>query len=77
MSSEPTSQYRVTVVEIGADGTTKDRIEGICEAYVLAITKRSGGELRVLTDHDGPATQRQKALRALTVHVRATIGPIR
>lgn len=74
MSPQPPSRYRITLVEIRPDGTTKDRIEGTCEAYIVAITQHAGGELRVLTDHDGPVTQRRNALQALTAHIRATIG---
>ena len=74
MSPAPESRYRITLSEIRSDGTTKQLIEGACSAYVLAITEDRSGELRVLTDHDGPPTQRRKALDALTAHIRATIG---
>ncbi len=74
MSSEPAVQYRITLVEIGLDGSTKELIAGTCSAYVLAICKDLNAELRVLTDHDGPTQQRRTAIRSLTEHIRATIG---
>lgn len=74
MSSEPAVQYRITLVEIGPDGTTKELVAGTCSAYVLAICKDLNGELRILTDHDGPCGQRRNAIRSLTEHIRATIG---
>lgn len=74
MSAESPRRYRVTIEEIGADGATKERIAGACSAYVLAICADVNGELRVLTDHDGPTSQRRKATRSLTEHIRATIG---
>jgi hypothetical protein len=75
MTEELARRYRITLSEFLPDGTLKVRVEGNCSAYVLAITEdRTGGELRVLTDHDGPRSQRHKALEALTKHIRATIG---
>jgi hypothetical protein len=74
VSPRPASRYRITLSEIRSDGTTKLLIEGPCSAYVLAITEDRNGELRVLTDHDGPPSQRRRALDALTAHIRATIG---
>jgi hypothetical protein len=59
-------RYRITLLEIAPDGGVKERIEGTGSAYVLAICADNLGELRVLTDHDGPARQRRKAIRSLT-----------
>lgn len=72
--SPPSSRYRLTLVEIRPDGTTKQLVDGICTAYLLAISEDKDGELRVLTDHDGPPLQRRTALNSLTAHIRATIG---
>ena len=74
MSAEPDRRYRIALSEFRPDGTLKVRIEGNCSAFVLAITEDRTGELRVLTDHDGPANQRRTALRSLTEHIRVTIG---
>jgi hypothetical protein len=74
MTPDLAVQYRITLVEIAADGTEKELIAGTCSAYVLAICKDLNGELRILTDHDGPTRQRRTAIRSLTEHVRATIG---
>lgn len=67
-------RYRVTVVEIGPGGADRELIAGTCSAYVLAICADVNSELRVLTDHHGPTSQRRKAIRSLTEHIRATIG---
>ncbi len=74
MSPQPSSRYRLTLSEIRPDGTTKQLIDGLCTAYLLAITQDKDGDLRVLTDHDGPPAQRWTALKRLTAHIRATIG---
>ena len=69
--------YEVTVIEHAADGTTKELVAGRCSAFVLAICADANGELRVLTVHEGPTGQRQRAIDALSEHVRSTIGPER
>lgn len=74
MSPEPAVHYRITLVELGPDGTTKERIAGTCSAYVLAMCADINGELRILTDHDGPPGQRRTAITSLTQHIRATVG---
>ncbi len=74
MSPAPASRYQITLSEIRSDGTTKRLIEGACSAYILAIVEDRNGELRVLTDHDGPPSQRRRALDALLGHIGATIG---
>jgi|GEM_PF-3486376 len=74
MSPAKLSRYRVTLVELLPDGTTKERFQGDCDAYLLAVVAAIRGELRAFTDHDGPAQQRRTALDALTTHVKATIG---
>lgn len=75
MSEQAASTYRITVIEILPDGTSKERFHGDCDAYVLAVAKTiSSGELRLFTDHDGPIHHRRTVLAALTTHVRATIG---
>jgi hypothetical protein len=74
VSPSPPGRYRITLAEIHRDGTTRQLVEGICSAYILAITDDGHGELRVLTDHDGPADQRRRALESLTAHIRSTIG---
>jgi hypothetical protein len=73
--SAPVSTWRITVVEISADGSTRERFCGDCDAYLLAVAKTvSGGQLRLFTDHDGPINQRRTALKSLSTHIRATIG---
>ena len=74
MSPEEGVRFRISLHEVRADGTTKERLAGDCSAYVIAIGEERDGELRVLTDHDGPIRQRHKAIRSLTEHIRATIG---
>lgn len=74
MSAQPAPRYRITLSEFGPDGSLRVRIEGNCSAYVVAITEDRTGDLRILTDHDGPVDQRRKALRSLTEHIRVTIG---
>jgi hypothetical protein len=74
VSPEHDVHYRISLHEVRADGTTKERLAGDCSAYVIAISEERDGELRVLTDHDGPVRQRHKAIRSLTEHIRATIG---
>ena len=66
--------YEITVVEHAPDGTTKELVAGRCSAFVLAICADIRGELRILTAHEGPVSQRRKAIRSLTAHLRATIG---
>lgn len=66
--------YEVTVIEHAPDGTTKELVAGRCSAFVLAICADVNGELRILTLHEGPTAERQRAIRALSEHVRATIG---
>lgn len=74
MSSEQGVRYRISLSEVRPDGTTKELLAGDCSAYVVAISEERDGELRILTDHDGPTRQRRKAIRSLTEHIRATIG---
>lgn len=74
MNPEQGVRYRISLREVRPDGTTKERLAGECSAYVIAIGEERDGELRVLTDHDGPTRQRRKAIRSLTEHIRATIG---
>jgi hypothetical protein len=73
MSPPPARRWRITVTEWHDDGTQHVRLEGNCSAFVLAVCDDRTGDLRVLTDHDGPAQQRRTALTALSEHVRATI----
>jgi len=74
MSRAASSRYHVNVSEVRPDGTTKERFDGTCDAYVLGVTQERNGELRVFTDHDGSVRQRRRAIQSLMVHVRATIG---
>jgi hypothetical protein len=74
MSPDDDRRYEVTVLEHAADGSTKELVGGRCRAFVLAICAEVRGELRVLTVHEGPTSQRRKAIRSLTEHIRATIG---
>ena len=74
MSPTASTRYHVHVNEIHPDGTTKERFDGTCDAYVLAVAQERNGELRVFTDHDGPVRQRRRAIQSLMAHVRATIG---
>ena len=74
MSPEQGVRFRISLSEVRPDGTVKERLAGDCSAYVIAISEERDGELRVLTDHDGPTRQRRKAIRSLTEHVRATVG---
>ncbi len=63
MSPSSPGRYRITLAEVRSDGTTRQLIDGTCSAYLLAITHDpEHGELRVLTDHDGPADQRRTGL---------------
>lgn len=66
--------YWIVLSELSPEGTVKERIAGECSAYLVAITADVNGELRILTDHDGPPDQRKKALDSLTAHVKAIIG---
>ena len=59
--------------ELSPDGTAKELIDATATAFVLDIALEHAGQLRVLTDHDGPVPQRQSALQSLTTHIRATI----
>jgi hypothetical protein len=72
--SPQTSRYRVSLIELRPDGTTKERFSGDGDAYLLAVVATVGDQLRVCTDHDGPAEQRHTALEALITHLRATMG---
>ena len=74
MSPERSKRFRIALHEFQEDGSLKVRVEGNCSAYVVAITEDRTGDLRILTEHDGPAAQRRKALLSLTQHIRATIG---
>ena len=74
MSPTASTRYHVHVNEIHPDGTTKERFDGTCDAYVLAVAQERNGELRVFTDHDGPVRQQRRAIQSLMAHVRATIG---
>jgi hypothetical protein len=74
MSPTVPSRFHVNLQEIRPDGTTKERFDGICDAYVLGVAQEHNGELRVFTDHDGPTRQRRRAIQSLMTHVRATIG---
>lgn len=67
-------RYEITLIEHTPEGTTKELVAGRCSAFVLAICADINSELRVLTMHEGPTSQRRKAIRALTEHIRATIG---
>ncbi|MDQ2754365.1 MAG: hypothetical protein M3R71_02320 [Actinomycetota bacterium] len=73
-TNDAATRYHITVTEVRPDGTTAERIEGACDSFVLAITAEPNGELRILTDHDGPVDHRRTALKSLTTHVDATIG---
>jgi hypothetical protein len=73
VTGKGTTRYRITVVELLPDGTSKERFHGDCDAYLLAVTATLGDQLRVFTDHDGPQQQRHTALDALTTHVKTTI----
>jgi hypothetical protein len=53
MSKNLPSRYRLSVVELLADGTTKERFGGDCDSYVLAVAASVCRELRIFTDHDG------------------------
>ncbi len=60
MSPSSPGRYRIALAEVRPDGTTRQLIDGTCSAYILAITRDpEHGELRVLTDHYGPADQRE------------------
>ncbi|MDQ6617724.1 MAG: hypothetical protein M3083_23965 [Actinomycetota bacterium] len=74
MSNTTRTRYKITVVETQPDGTSTTRIEGTCDAFIIAITAKPHGELRVLTDHDGPINHRRTAFKSLTTHIRSTIG---
>lgn len=74
MSPANPKRFRITLSEFQPDGTLRTRVEGNCSAYVVAITEDRTGDLRILTDHDGPVDQCRKALRSLSAHIRATIG---
>jgi hypothetical protein len=74
VSADDSRPFRVLLERIEPDGTTREIVAGDCSAYVLAICAEVNGELRVLTDHDGPPGQRRKAIRSLTEHIRRTIG---
>ena len=74
MTLSASTPYRIVVSELTPDGTVKERIAGDCSAYLVTITADINGELRILTDHDGPPDQRRKALASLTAHVKAVIG---
>lgn len=74
MTLNATTPYRIVITELRPDGTIHERIAGDCSAYLVAITADINGQLRILTDHDGPTSQRHKALASLTSHIRATIG---
>lgn len=67
-------RYEITVIENAPDGTTKELLGGRYSAFVVAICADINGELRVLTMHEGPPSQRQTAIGSLTEHIRATIG---
>lgn len=74
MTLSASNPYRVVVSEMTPDGTIKERIAGDCSGYLIAITAEISGELRILTDHDGPVPQRRKALQSLTAHLRSAVG---
>lgn len=74
MTLSASTPYRIVVSELTADGAVKERIAGDCSAYLVTITAEINGELRILTDHDGPPDQRRKALASLAAHIKATIG---
>ncbi|MHB1533136.1 MAG: hypothetical protein ACYC1D_00700 [Acidimicrobiales bacterium] len=74
MTLSASTPYRIVVSELTPDGTVKERIAGDCSAYLVTITAEINGELRILTDHDGPSDQRRTALASLTAHIKATIG---
>lgn len=65
MTLSASTPHRIVISELRPDGTVKERVAGDCSAYFVAITAdMSSGELHILTDHDGPADQRSKALAA-------------
>lgn len=64
MSPRSASCYRISLEEIGSDGTTKGRFSGTCDAYLLAVAQEDGGELRMFTYHDGPVPQRRRVCDA-------------
>lgn len=74
MTPTASSRYHVNVSEVRPDGTTKERFDGTCDAYVLGVAQERNGELRVFTDHDGSVRHRRRAVQSLVAHVRATIG---
>jgi hypothetical protein len=74
MSEKTPPRFRITLSEVRPDGTTKERLSGDCSAYVIAICEERNGELRVLTDHDGPTSQRRRAIQSLMAHAHTTIG---
>lgn len=74
MTLNSTTPYRIVISELRPDGTIHERLAGDASAYIVAITAEPKGELRILTDPDGPPEQRRKALANLTAHLNATIG---
>ncbi len=46
------TRFHVTLSEVRPDGTTKERFDGTCDAYVLAVAQEHNDELRIFTDHD-------------------------
>ena len=74
MTLSASTPYRIVISELTPEGSVKERIAGDCSSYLVAITAEVGGELRILTDHDGPPDQRKKALASLTAHVKTIIG---
>lgn len=74
MTLSAATPYRIVISELTPDGTIKERVAGDCSAYLMAITADINGELRILTDHDGPPAQRRKALNSLIAHIHASIG---
>ena len=74
MNATDAPRYQIPLVEHSPDGSTKELVGGTCSAFVLAICAQTKGELRILTLHEGPTSQRRKAIRSLTQHIRATIG---
>jgi len=74
MSATAARPYEITLLEHRSDGTTRELFAGTASAFVIAVCAQVGGELRIFTDHEGPTSQRRRAIRSLTEHVRATIG---
>jgi ureidoglycolate hydrolase len=74
MSAPSARPYEISLVEHHPEGTTTELFAGRASAFVIAVCAEAGGELRIFTDHGGPTSQRRRAIRSLTEHIRKTIG---